>query len=152
MMRALWDIINRDHPLRNSKDKEQCSAVAYRILGKFGGENRSSLREPARINWVKFSNPGCQLSVILSPEKRLDFVFDVLIEDAYKVIRTTHNEDAVTAAVDFLSNILTSFLPKEDEENNLESRIKFNLFHTKSDDSFRLQDQSSKFAGQAYMK
>ena len=116
-------------------------------MGKFGGENRSSLREPARINWVKFRNPGCQLSVILSNEKQLDFIFDVLIEDAYKVIKTSNSKDAITAAVDFLSSILTSYLPKEDEETNLESRIKFNLFLTKTDDSFRLQDSNKILKG-----
>ena len=85
--------------------------------------------------------------MIISNEKQLDFIFDVLIEDAYKVIKTSNSKDAITAAVDFLSNILTSYLPKEDEETNLESRIKFNLFLTKSDDSFRLQDSNKILRG-----
>jgi len=61
-MRALWDIINRDEMIVSSKEKEQCSAVAFRILGKFGGENRSSLREPAKLKWKRFTNPGCVLT------------------------------------------------------------------------------------------
>jgi transformation/transcription domain-associated protein len=142
MMRALWDIINRDEIIRSSKEKEQCSAVAYRILGKFGGENRSSLREPAKLNWKRFNTPGCVL-MLIDGEKKIELVMDQLIFDAFDVIKNCKNSKmSHEGAIDLLIVTLTSFLPKGDEEFNLENRIKFNLFHTKSDDSFRLQDSA----------
>jgi len=68
---------------------------------------------------------------------------DDLIKDAFEVIQSkTSSKSARCAAVNLLISALTSFLPKEDEECNLENRIKFNLFLTKSDDSFRLQDSA----------
>ena len=144
MMRALWDIINRDEIIRSSKEKEQCSAVAYRILGKFGGENRSSLREPATLEWKKFNTTGCMIALLdAASERKLEFALDSLIHDALEVIKDRKStKEGRKAAVALLMATLTSFLPKDDEECNLENRIKYNLFHTKSDDSFRLQDSS----------
>lgn len=144
MMRALWDIINRDEVIRSSKERENCSTAAFRILGKFGGENRSSLREPPELAWNEHGNPAAQILVTEVFDKRIEFPVEKIVFDAVEIIRSKDSSDgARRAAVQYLIIVLTSFFEKDHRE--VVDRIKYNLFFTKANDTFRLQETTKLF-------
>ena len=80
LMRALWNIINRDDIIRKTKDKEQSAVAAFRILGKFGGENRSTIREAPRLKWKAFDSPGLSAKINIDASTSLTLPFDQIIE------------------------------------------------------------------------
>jgi len=139
MMRALWDIINRDDIIRSSKERENCCTAAYRILGKFGGENRSSLREAPKLEWVEFNKAFSQLMVLDFHDNKMTIPLDNLPTDALALLSSRNSNDFIRrSCVQLLVLILTSLIEREQRE--ITDKVKYNLFFTKSNDVFRQKE------------
>ncbi|CAG5107634.1 Oidioi.mRNA.OKI2018_I69.chr1.g3420.t1.cds [Oikopleura dioica] len=144
MMRALWDIINRDDIIRSSKERENCCTAAFRILGKFGGENRSSLREAPQLEWVDFNKAFSQIMVMEFSDVKMEIPLEKLAESALELLGSKESNDFTRrSCVQLLVLILTSFIEKEQRE--ITDQVKYNLFFTKANDLFRQKETAKLF-------
>ena len=140
LMRALWDIINRDDIIRKAKDeekkKEQSAVAAFRILGKFGGENRSTIREPAILKWKKFEEPGVTVKIVIDSNSKITTPLDGFIEITFETLKKKNiSSETQKFAANALLHCFYAIILRDDEEHLLEDRIncdfqKFNIDET----------------------
>ena len=119
LMRALWDIINRDDIIRKTKDKEQSAVAAFRILGKFGGENRSTIREATRLKVKQFDCNGVIVRLALEPnQQKLEMIMDDVIDVTFGVLtkRGTFSPETKAFAAQMLLHTFHALMLREDEE------------------------------------
>ena len=126
LMRALWDIINRDDIIRKTKDKEQSAVVAFRILGKFGGENRSTIREAAKLNVKRFDGVGISAKLSLEPNgQKMEFALDDIIDATFHLLQKRDKiaNETRNFAAQMLLNCFYTLVLREDEEHLIEHRV-----------------------------
>ena len=124
LMRALWNIINRDDIIRKTKDKEQSAVAAFRILGKFGGENRSTIREPPKLKWKLFDTPGVSAKIMIDSTTSITLPFDQIIDVAFETIRhKSASMETRKFAAESLLNMFYTLILREDEEHMIEYRV-----------------------------
>ena len=140
LMRALWDIINRDDIIRKAKDeekkKEQSAVAAFRILGKFGGENRSTIREPAILKWKKFEEPGVTVKIAIDSSSKIVTPLDGFIEITFETLRKKNiSTETQKFAANALLHSFYAIILRDDEEHLLEDRINCDFQKFKIDEA-----------------
>ncbi|ESN91105.1 hypothetical protein HELRODRAFT_194551 [Helobdella robusta] len=87
LMQALWRCLN------NAPDST--AAVAYRVLGKFGGSNRKMLHAPQKLTIKDYNTVGpCVAITFLEGRSPINLPVDTAIETALNLLKTSLSSGA----------------------------------------------------------